>query len=984
MNTRSRTFTVHGGLAAAAALLALALCGSGHAAPAPTFEPQGLKAEWTFAEGSGTQAADSSGNLVTGTLTNGAAWTLGKIGTAAALDGANDYVALPANLSAAQNVSAATVAGWVNLSSLPASGSFREVVSLSVNAAGPTNTSRIAFAVKGNGTSADLFAGARSTDAEAQQSATATTASLGIGIWYHVAAVYDFAGDSIRIYRNGILLVAQAVAFSATATPNTPSTNSALGAQDRGDSNFFHGGLDEFRIYSRALSTPEIERLATGDGLKAEWKLDEGTGTTAVDSAGNAYDGTLRNGPVWSSGQMGSALAFDGANDYIDLGVNTSILRNVNAATVSAWIKPASTIPSGSFREIVSISVNGASPTAVSRVALALRGDGTAGDIFAGGRSTDTEPQKNLTDDSSLNVGEWVHVAGVIDFVAKTITILKNGVQTATVSAPFLQTHTPNTVSTNSAIGAQDDGSSNSFHGDMDDVRVYCRALSAHEIQTLVMRDCLMAHWKFDEGAGTAASDSSGNGITATLAGGAAWGAGQFGQAVSLDGVNDHVALPANLAMLRKSAGATLACWVNLTTLPASGAFRELISISVNDPAGPTNVSRAALAVKGDGTAADLFAGGRSTETEPQQTLTDTAANIPANTFTHVAAVLDFAGDSIKIYKNGILSAQALVNFSQPTTPDTLSTNGALGAQDKGDSNFLAGLLDEVRVYCRPLSSAEIQALATVAVPPTPTGLAAAPGDMKVTLTWNASSGATSYNVYQRLQGSGSFGPAIANTPQTTFTVMGLTNGVTYEFAVSAVNAAGESDLTAPVPATPNPTGQPPAKPVILTPSKKTNDTTPDITGTADPNVLVHVSFTRNGTTDTFTVTADITGNWTATPSPRVDGIYTVKAKAERAGLFSVDSDPITVEVDTFVSPPTGVVATGLNGQVHVTWTASPDSDVIGYEVFRKVDTEPDSAFAKRHTGFVVGTFFCDDQVMNEIRYCYRIRAVNNTLQEAP
>ncbi len=948
----------------------------------PALEPQALRAEWTFAEGSGTAAADSSGNGVAGTLANGAVWTMGKIGTAVRLDGANDYVALPANSGVAQNVSAATVTAWVNLASLPASGAFREVVSLSVNAAGPTNSSRLALAVQGDGTAADIFAGGRSTDTEAQQTANATGANIPVGTWTHLAAVYNFAADEIKVYRNGLLLLTQAVSFSAPSTPDTPSTNSALGAQDQGNSNYFHGAVDEVRIYGRALSTPEIECLATGDGLKAQWKLDEGSGTLAADASGNAYDGTLVGGPAWTAGQHGSALAFDGANDFVNLGSNLSVLRHVNAATVTAWIRPASPLAAGSYREIVSVSVNAASPTNVSRVALALKGDGTGGDIFAGGRSMDAEPQKNLADNSSLTVGEWVHVAGVIDFAAKTIRIHKNGQQTAAASAPFFQTRTPNTVSTSAAIGAQDAGGSNFFHGDMDDVRIYCRALSVQEIQDLVMRDCLMAHWKFDEGSGTAAADASGNGVTATLSNGATWGAGQFGSAASLDGVNDHMALPANLTMLRKAGAATIACWVKLVALPPAGAFRELVSISVNDPNGPTNVSRAALALTGDGTAADVFAGGRSTDTESQQTLTAAGANIPANVFTHVAAVLGYADDSIKIYVNGALSAQGLVNFSQPTTPDTVSTNGALGAQDKGDSNFLAGLLDEVRVYCRALSSSEIQNLATVAVPPTPTGLQATPGDTTVTLAWNASPGATSYNVYQRFQGQTSFGAPVGSTTQTTFTVMGLANGTPYEFAVSAVNAAGESPLSSPpVAATPNPPGQAPAKPAILTLSKKTNDTTPEIVGTSEPNVAVHVLFTRGTTTDTFTVTADLMGNWAATPSPRQDGVYTVKARAESSGLFSPDSDPITVEVDTTVNPPTGLVVTLLGLQAHVTWQAPGDADIVGYEVFRSVNG---GGFTKAHTGVVVGTFFCDGPLAPNVQACYQVRAVDNTVREVP
>lgn len=46
-------------------------------------------------------------------------------------------------------------------------------------------------------------------------------------------------------------------------------------------------------------------------------KFDDGSGTAALDSSGNNYNGTLNNGPVWTSGKIGGGLSFDGINDYV-------------------------------------------------------------------------------------------------------------------------------------------------------------------------------------------------------------------------------------------------------------------------------------------------------------------------------------------------------------------------------------------------------------------------------------------------------------------------------------------------------------------------------------------------------------------------------------------------------------------------------------------------------------------------------------------
>ena len=78
----------------------------------------------------------------------------------------------------------------------------------------------------------------------------------------------------------------------------------------------------------------------SGGGLIAHWKLDETSGTTAVDSEGG-HDGTLVNGPVWTAGQDNGALSIDGSNDYVDLTSDAEIDDVFDGgATVMAWIFP--------------------------------------------------------------------------------------------------------------------------------------------------------------------------------------------------------------------------------------------------------------------------------------------------------------------------------------------------------------------------------------------------------------------------------------------------------------------------------------------------------------------------------------------------------------------------------------------------------------------------------------------------------------------
>jgi hypothetical protein len=96
------------------------------------------------------------------------------------------------------------------------------------------------------------------------------------------------------------------------------------------------------------------------------------------------------------------------------------------------------------------------------------------------------------------------------------------------------------------------------------------------------------------------------------------------------------------------------------------------------------------------------------------------------------------------------------------------------------------------------------QASATPVTPPAaPTGLAATPGNAQVSLTWSASSGASSYNVYRSTTSGGSYAKII-NVATTTYTNTGPTNGTTYYFVVTALNSGGESSFSNQASATPS------------------------------------------------------------------------------------------------------------------------------------------------------------------------------------
>jgi len=151
--------------------------------------------------------------------------------------------------------------------------------------------------------------------------------------------------------------------------------------------------------------------------------------------------------------------------------------------------------------------------------------------------------------------------------------------------------------------------------------------------------------------------------------------------------------------------------------------------------------------------------------------------------------------------------------------------------------------------------------------PATPTGLTATAGNAQVSLAWNASSGAASYNLYRSVNG-GAY--TLLNTSPittTSYTDSSLTNGTPYCYEATAVNSSGESAKSSPACATPQP---PPPSPAISVIQKATFSRQPTSGGTvtltlpqatgAGHAIIVGLSFwpldissVTDGSGDTFT-----------------------------------------------------------------------------------------------------------------------------------
>ena len=194
----------------------------------------------------------------------------------------------------------------------------------------------------------------------------------------------------------------------------------------------------------------------------------------------------------------------------------------------------------------------------------------------------------------------------------------------------------------------------------------------------------------FNEASGTTSADLSGNNHPATLVGGAAWSAaGISGNAVQFDGSTGHVTVG---SPGMPTGDFTAAAWVNLGSTAVFQTVLEML-----DPGSL-------------GWELDVEAGGRLTVwTDGVQRLV-TAATVPVNTWTYLT--LRRQGATWTVFINGVAQPETGTDgtvFAFGTCPFSIGVDADSGCTGLLNG-YLQGRVDEVRVYNRALSDAEIQA----------------------------------------------------------------------------------------------------------------------------------------------------------------------------------------------------------------------------------------------------------------------------------
>jgi hypothetical protein len=212
----------------------------------------------------------------------------------------------------------------------------------------------------------------------------------------------------------------------------------------------------------------QFTTLSSGVDLVAEWHFDEGSGVSVEDTSVNTNNGTLVNmdATVWVTGKNGTALQFDGVDDYVDCG-NDASLDITDAITIELWLNP----------NVAGEGVTNAAPVCKAEAEVdwswQLRYNAPGGYMgfqFNG----DPEGSTWVSVNQNLTPGDWYHVAGTFD--GTTLRCYLNGIETDTNLLSAIK-------GGNATLFIGQDGWGNIFNGVVDEVKIYNRALSAEEIE---------------------------------------------------------------------------------------------------------------------------------------------------------------------------------------------------------------------------------------------------------------------------------------------------------------------------------------------------------------------------------------------------------------------------------------------------------------------------------------------------------------------
>jgi fibronectin type 3 domain-containing protein len=265
--------------------------------------------------------------------------------------------------------------------------------------------------------------------------------------------------------------------------------------------------------------------------------------------------------------------------------------------------------------------------------------------------------------------------------------------------------------------------------------------------------------------------------------------------------------------------------------------------------------------------------------------------------------------------------------------------------------------------------------------PPAPQNLAATAGDGYVDLTWDEVTQADNYNVYRSSGGNW----YLQSSPTVEYwTDNNVTNGVTYQYYVTAENTAGESGPSNIVEATPQGDTTPPAAPTNLSATAGDGVVDLDWDDNSEPDLDSYSVYrdTSSGGPYGQIASGVATSDYSDTGVTNGTTYYYVVTAVDDASNESGYSNEASATPADTTPPaaPTGLAATPGDGQVSLDWADNSEPDLASYSVYR--DTTSGGPYSQIAWG-VAASDHVDSAVTNGTTYYYVVTAVDTSSNES-
>ena len=480
--------------------------------------------------------------------------------------------------------------------------------------------------------------------------------SLALNLWTHLALTYD--GTTLRLFVDGVEQDNRALTGSieVSSQPLRIGGNTVWSTED------FNGRLDEVRVFNRALSLGEIETdmggsVQTGAKLMITAPLLNATisGATvdvSFESAGNLEEASHTH------------LRLDGGSDMMIMALSGQLQLS--------GVLPGSHVLDGYLVRADHSKIEGSDSASITF--LTTLPDAVAPAVVV------TNPRDGSTVSGSVLVSatasDDVGVAGVQfklngESLGVEDTVPPYSIDWNTVTVP-------NGTHMLSAVARDFSGNTT------ESISVSLIVLNTQQVPT-----GLVAAYGFEEGSGLSVADASGNGNSGAILGAMWMPEGRFGSALSFNGIDDQVVVT-DSASLDLTNGMTVSAWVYPLALNGWGT---VVMKETSD-----DLAYALYADNGSSRPAGYVKIGGSTYSVTGN------SSLALNLWTHLALTYD--GTTLRLFVDGVEQDNRALTGSIEVSSQPLR----IGGNTVWSTEDFNGRLDEVRVFNRALSLAELQA----------------------------------------------------------------------------------------------------------------------------------------------------------------------------------------------------------------------------------------------------------------------------------